>query len=84
MSFQKFANAVKAQLDLMIKKSEGKLLRVDLSKDDLWDTYMNSFPEGTNPIHKERREYDCNTCKQFIRNMANAVILGQGRNHHCV
>lgn len=78
MSFQKFANAVKAQLDLMVKKSDGKLLRVDLSKDDLWDSYMNAFPEGTNPIHKERREYDCNTCKQFIRNMANAVILDKG------
>jgi hypothetical protein len=39
---------------------------------------MNAFPEGTNPIYKERREYDCNTCKQFIRNMANAVILKDG------
>ena len=74
MSFATFAGAVNAQLEKMIKQSD-MLLRVDLSKEEIWDAYMNAFPEGTNPMHKERREYDCNTCKQFIRGMGNAVAI---------
>lgn len=46
-----------------------------VEKDALWDTYLNSFPEGTNPIYKERREYDCNGCKQFIRPYGNVVVI---------
>lgn len=82
MSFQKFSVAVAKQLDKMIKHAneEGtNLLRVDISKEEIWDAYMNAFPAGTNEILKERREYDCNTCKQFIRGMGNAVALIDGK-----
>lgn len=51
------------------------LFRVDVSGDELWDTYLASFPEGTNPIHKKRREYDCSCCKHFIRAVGNMVAI---------
>ena len=34
------------------------LFETDADKDRLWDIYLNSFPDGTNPIYKVRREYE--------------------------
>jgi hypothetical protein len=67
------------QVDTQMKEmSKGQLYRVDISKDELWDTYLNSFPEGTNPMFKERTEHDCNCCKSFIRAVGNAVSIVDG------
>ncbi len=46
---------------------------VDLDKDDLWDTYLSAFPDGSNPMFRERTEHDCSCCKNFIRNVGNLV-----------
>lgn len=42
---------------------------------DLFESYLAAFPEGTNPIFRERTEHDCNCCKQFIRNLGNVVAI---------
>lgn len=52
-----------------------QLFRVGIPGDELWNTYLTSFPEGTNPIYKTRREYDCICCKQFIRGVGNMVAI---------
>lgn len=41
----------------------------------MWDTYLTSFPEGTNPLFRERTEHDCVCCKQFIRKVGR--VLGE-------
>lgn len=51
------------------------LFSTDVSGDDLWELYLESFPEGTNPIYETRREYDCSACRQFIRNWGNVVTI---------
>lgn len=63
--FIKFRKAVQKQFDKMAK--EGTLYMSSVSKDEVWDTYLSSFPEGTNPIFRERTDHDCQCCKQFIR-----------------
>lgn len=71
-----FTKAVKKQFDAMSKK---QLYRVNIDKQSLWELYLKSFPEGTNPVYKERTEHDCNCCKNFIRDVGNVVAIENGK-----
>lgn len=75
MDFNKFQIAVNKQFD---KMSKGVLYCTDVTKEDLWETYLASFPAGTNEIFRERREYDCSCCRQFIRLVGNMVAIEDG------
>lgn len=72
MSFDIIGKAVAKQFQAMTATG---LYRVDIEKDLLWDTYLKSFPAGTNPIYKERTEHDCNCCKSFIRTLGGVVTI---------
>lgn len=76
MNFQIIKSAVAAQFERMQKHA---LFRVDVDKHVLWDTYLNSFPDGTNPIYRTRREYDCTCCKQFVRTVGDLVAIIDGK-----
>lgn len=75
MDFNLFKSAVSTQF---AKLQQHKLFRVDVSKDTLWETYLSSFPEGTNLVYRERREYDCSCCRQFIRTVGDVVAIIDG------
>lgn len=70
--FTTFSTAVAKQFDMMKKHP---LFEVDVDRDSLFELYLNSFPEGTNPIYKERTDHDCNCCKNFIRDVGNCVAI---------
>lgn len=70
--FSKFAKVVQEQLN---KMSKGRLFKMFVDADVLYEHYLDSFPEGTNPIFRERREYDCSCCKSFIRNLGRVVSI---------
>lgn len=75
--FENFTSLIRERFDFLSKS--GKLYTVDTTRDELWDIYLNSFPEGSNKILKERRDYDCNTCKNFIRDVGNVVAIIDGK-----
>ena len=75
MDFKKFQAAVQRQFNVMKGHS---LFRVNIEKDTLWETYLSSFPAGTDPIYKERTEHDCQCCKHFIRAVGNMVAVING------
>ena len=72
MNFVAFRDAVNKRI---MKMSKQDLFQVDVSKEELWDTYLNAFPEGTNPIFRERTHHDCNCCRRFITQAGGLVTL---------
>lgn len=75
MNFQAFKHPVAKQFE---KLAQHELFRVDADKDTLWRTYLDSFPPGTNPIFRERTEYDCSCCRQFVRAVGDVVAIIEG------
>jgi hypothetical protein len=76
MEFNQFAVAISEQFD---KMKAGKTYRSGAPADLLWDTYLGSFPEGSNPIYKERTEHDCQCCKQFVRQAGGMLSIVDGK-----
>lgn len=77
MEFKEFRAAVQKQFNQMQKDAE-KLFVVNVDKDELWKTYMDAFPEGTNPIFRKQREFECSCCRGFIKNIGNVVAIKNG------
>lgn len=74
MSFKQFKKGVQQNFK-EISKDTNHLFEVSVDKDELWNTYLDSFPPGTNEIYRERRKYDCSCCRHFIKTIGNAVVI---------
>lgn len=59
------------------KMTEGAthLFEVGLDRDEMWALYLDSFPPGSNEIFRERREFDCGCCRQFVKTIGNVVAI---------
>lgn len=77
MEFKDFAKIVNAKF-LELAKS-GRLLKVNVPKDVLWDTYQDAYGPKHNPIFRERRVHECNTCYNFIKKLGNVVGIVDGK-----
>ena len=78
--FMMFKKALQKHFDEMQKEAT-HLFEVNVDKDELWNTYLDSFPAGTNEIYRERREHDCSCCRQFIKNIGSAVTIKDNHIH---
>ena len=74
--FKKFSQKIHTRYNELAKQ---ELFVVDMDKDALWAYYLAAFPEGTNPIFRERTEHDCSCCWNFIKNLGNVVAVIDGK-----
>lgn len=69
-NFPTFGEAVQRRYGAM---AEQELFVVDIG--DIYASYLAAFPDGSNPIFRERTEHDCSTCKSFIRVLGRVVTI---------
>lgn len=57
----------------------GKLYKTDLTSDEVYDIYINSFSKENNPVFRDPASsyHNCNHCKNFIRRYGNIVALDE-------
>lgn len=72
MDFQLFKIPVAKQFAAM---SQHTLFKVDIGGDELWQAYLDAFPPGSNKVFRERLEYDCSCCRQFIKAVGAVVAI---------
>lgn len=71
--FPKFSQFVADSFQRIAKTN--RVFVAGVTGDRLYEVYLAAFPEGTNPIFKQRTEHDCSCCKGFIRRVGNVVTL---------
>jgi len=76
--FNEFAATLRKHVAEMTE-GDGNMFVVDLDKDALWELYLSSFPDGANPMFRERTNHDCSACRQFIKAFGNVVLINEGK-----
>ena len=74
-NFAPFAQAVHARLTELSKQE----MFTTVPGDALWETYLASFPPGTDPIYKTHTEHTCTCCRQFVKGMGTVVAIQDGK-----
>ena len=74
MKFDLFRDKMTQHFNQMMQTHD-RIFEVDYDKDELYAKYLASFPDGANPIFRERTEHDCSTCRHFIKDIGGAVFI---------
>ena len=77
--FKNFRALLQDHFNEMVK-GENPLFITDADEDELYNLYLDSFPAGTNPIFRKRREYDCSCCRRFVKNIGKLVAFDANHN----
>lgn len=81
-NFPTFAKIVAASFQAIVKAPQAYVTDVD--GDVLYQRYLVAFPEGTNPIFKQRTEHECSSCRHFIRRAGNVVSIDDRGGIHTI
>lgn len=73
LDFGNLKRLVEARFKQM--QGTGQLFVSKADPDELYRTYLASFPDGTNPIFRERAEHDCSACRRFIRQAGGVLTI---------
>ncbi len=77
-NFKEFRTLLQKHFNEMVK-DDTPLFITNADEDKLYDLYLDSFPAGTNPIFRKRREYDCSCCRRFVKNIGKLVSFMDGQ-----
>ena len=77
-NFKMFRTMLQNHFNEMVK-DDAPLFITNADEDKLYDLYLDSFPAGTNPIFRKRREYDCSCCRRFVKNIGKLVSFMDGQ-----
>lgn len=80
MEFARFKDVFQHHFYQLIRGAD-RLFEVAIDKDELWSLYLNSFPDGTNNIYRERRKHDCSCCRHFIKDIGAMVVIKDNQLH---
>lgn len=77
---KKFNSQIQQKFTEMSKT--GKLFRVNLTGQQVWDIYLKSFTKENDPIFRdpESSSHNCNHCNSFIRRYGNIVSIDANYN----
>jgi hypothetical protein len=64
--------------------SKHELFVVDIDGQQVWESYLAAFPEGTNPIYRVRTEHDGSYDRNVIRKIGNVVAIDSRGNYMTV
>ena len=76
-AFKTYVGLMQAHINELVN-SGAILYVVDAEADQVWNHYLDAYPEGSNKIFRKRREYDCGCCRHFIKSFGNVVALKDG------
>lgn len=74
LDFKIIRNALEENFNKMCEEHDN-LFEVELDKDVLQETYLNTIPIKDNKIYRTRREFDCSCCRHFIKSIGNVVAI---------
>lgn len=72
--FKDFRTKIKENFTWMLAQADTKLYITDVDRDQLWETYLNSFVDP-----EEKQSHTCNCCRQFIKNYGHIVFIVNGK-----
>lgn len=75
-NFNAFGDAIAKRFKEMTATG---LFRTTVNRDELWDTYLASFPPGANPLYKTKTEHDCTACRHFVKTVGGVVTIKDGQ-----
>lgn len=73
--FQIFAAQVDHNFRALTKNENKEVYTANISGDALWDAYLKAYPEGTNPIYLKNPQFECSTCRNFVRNVGPLIAV---------
>ncbi|MCB1711611.1 MAG: hypothetical protein KDH96_03760 [Candidatus Riesia sp.] len=77
-NFKVFKETLQAHIDEFLKNNPTLYLS-SAKKDTMWDIFQESFPDGYNEVFRERREYDCSSCRTFFTEFARVVKIDHNK-----
>lgn len=76
--FHLFGTAIRRSVAALMKNAQ-RLYVVNSDRDKIWETYIKSFPPGTDKIFRVKTEHDCACCRHFIRAVGDVVGISKGK-----